>query len=237
MSHAIWNPKKPPGKLSNVVTYLSNTSMFQNYAIEVSMNLISSCIKLNIASVMCSLINYSFYVDFFVQILVTVMIHYAWTNTCIQFIYTNATFCNVDSCVRRIVSNMTEDKIEKIKRFSLFMFSSLAVCILHFIELSSAFLITYIIQNLIIVVLIDFIDKVNWSGLFGFVRKKIQSRYEFIDSQKAFNKKIESFEIHDSYIPKPKPKKKKMNSTRVINKKMRKFRLTRFMRYMYPKKV
>ena len=87
------------------------------------------------------------------------------------------------------------------------MFSSLAVCILHFIELSSAFLITYIIQNLIIVVLIDFIDKVNWSGLIGFVRKKIQSRYEFIDSQKA------------------------------INKKIRKFRLTRFMRYMYPKKV
>lgn len=231
-----WNPEPNTGRVVKTITYISNIKFVQNYAARCLLSLLSACVKLYVASMLCMAFTVSPLVDFFIQILVTVFIHFAWSQTCVRIVTTNARALQIDRCARQIVSNMTRTKIETIKRVAVFATSIVLVIILCMIEITSHMLIIYIVQNVIIVVVVDILGKINWSETTRSIKNHIHKKYEWTDSQRAVHKQIdENIVINETYFPEP-PAPSTTIIKRVRNGGIRKFRFTSVFKYIFPNK-
>ena len=140
-----------------------------------------------------------------------------------------------------VVSDITEEKIDVFKKSFLVGSSLLAILLLYLIDITRNMLIVYILQNLVIMVIIDILSKINVRGIFKITKNYFHSRFECIDPMGAVNKRIESNVVIDNLYMKPPyvcktDKKPSIRVTRVKEKKRRTFRLTRIGRYLFPKK-
>lgn len=233
-----WKKKKPPGSRAKIIRYMSNTKYVQNYAFYLSMTIASYLVKLCFVTLVCCLFSFSPIIDFFMQIAVSVCIHFMWSESCLKIIVENSKIFHVDVLVKRLVSNITEEKLDMIKR-TVFVGSSLvSIIVLYIVNVTSDVLILYILQNLVIVIIIDTLSKVDVYGAWKLTTMKIHSRYEWMDPAGAVTKRIEpDINIDDSYMKAPPSEPKPYVLVKHIKeKKIRKFRITSITSYLFPKK-
>lgn len=235
---SFWKQKKPPGSGAKLIQYISNTTYVQNYAFYISMAIMSSAVKLYFVTLLCYLFSFSPIIDFFIQIAVSVIIHFVWSDSCVKIMTENSKIFHVDRFVKRIVSNITEEKLDLIKKTAFVGSSVLAIVILHLVDVTSHILILYIFQNLVIVITIDILSKIDMYGAYKLAVMKVRRRYEWMDPAGALKKRIEPVVIHNSYMKPPTrdPCSPTVIVRRIKEKKIRRFRITSIGRYLFPRK-
>ena len=113
---SIWKKKTMTTSTSKIVRYFSNTEFVQNYVFYMTMVIVSSIIKLYFVTTLCSAFSFSPLIDFFIQILISVIVHFIWCDSCVKFLSENSKLLHLDKMIKRIVSDLSEDKIDRIKR-------------------------------------------------------------------------------------------------------------------------
>ena len=236
---SIWKPKSLPSSQSKLVRYLSNTRFGQNYAFYLSMVFVSSILKLYVVSVLCMVFSFSPLFDFFLQILISILVHFMWSDSCVRFLSTNSKLFRLDKKIKRLLSDLSDEKVDRMKRVLFIGASLLSMSFLYFIDVTSHLLIVYILQNMVIVVCIDILSKINFTLLWKNTVKRVYHRYETIDPQGALVKKIEPCNVKQNYFESTTEVVHQpilISNIRSIEKERRRFRLTRLVRYVFPKK-
>ena len=234
--YIFFNKKKK--MITGVFKILSRTSFYRNIVFSIVVSLFSTILKIHVISLLSIFFSHSLYVDFFLQIVISISLNYIWLSPKIsRCLKKSASAFGLRKKIDRFSKNITREKIICLKRASIILSSAYFIVILQFVDINSMLLTIYIIQNLFIVFIIEIIDDGYIPRIILAMKKKMFKHIPCCDPDRARTTIHSKPVIMENYISKPPSPKK--TTVMVRNRKLRinkSFKLSKFLSYMYPMK-